>query len=152
MAWKSIAKVPNQKVARQPKCFSFFFFSQASSKLCNSFAIAFAQNSSILPIAFTQLWSLMRQLELVTEQLCLHLRCMHACTQMKRKYYSGLLNYIFIRNKVVCMNTGRAFVIHCWFGVWTEPGQCFQPSTAYTSAEEGCEDRLQLNHAPAEVT
>jgi len=30
------------------KMFSFFFFSQASSKLCSSFTIAFAQNSSIL--------------------------------------------------------------------------------------------------------
>jgi len=30
-----------------------------------------------------------------------------------------------IRNTVVCMKTGRAFVIHCWLGVWTKPGQRF---------------------------
>jgi len=37
VAQKSIAKVPNQKVTRRPKCFSFFFFlfRLASSILCN---------------------------------------------------------------------------------------------------------------------
>ena len=61
VALKSIAKVPNQKVARRPKCFSFFFFfffRRASSNLRDSFTIVFAQNSSIFrwavhqPIAF----------------------------------------------------------------------------------------------------
>ena len=37
VAPKSIAKVPNQKVARRPKCFSFFFFRRASSNLHDSF-------------------------------------------------------------------------------------------------------------------
>ena len=49
---KSIAKVPNQKVATWPKCFSsfffFFFFRRATSKLRDSFMMVFAQNSSIL--------------------------------------------------------------------------------------------------------
>ena len=45
---KGIAKVPSQKVARQPKCFSFFFFfRQASSNLLDSSTMLFAQNSSI---------------------------------------------------------------------------------------------------------
>ena len=46
---KSIAKVPNQKVSRRPKCFSFFFFffRRASSSLHDSFMMVFAQNSSI---------------------------------------------------------------------------------------------------------
>ena len=53
VAQKSIAKVPNQKVARWPNCFSFFFFiifffffRRASSNLCDSFAMVFAQNST----------------------------------------------------------------------------------------------------------
>jgi len=53
---KSITKVPNQKVARWPKCFSSFFFfflfvvffRWATSKLRDSFMMVFAQNSSIL--------------------------------------------------------------------------------------------------------
>ena len=60
VALKGIAKVPNQKVARRPKCFSFFFFffRRASSNLRDSFTMVFAQNSSIFhwvvhqPIAF----------------------------------------------------------------------------------------------------
>ena len=43
---KKYHKNANHKVARQPKGFSFFFFRQASSKLCDSFTIVFAQNSS----------------------------------------------------------------------------------------------------------
>jgi len=41
VAWKSIAKAPNQKVARLPKYFSFFFFffTWASSKLGGSFTM-----------------------------------------------------------------------------------------------------------------
>ena len=52
VALKSIAKVPNQKVTRRPKCFSFFFFfflffRRASSNLRDSSTMVFAQNSSI---------------------------------------------------------------------------------------------------------
>jgi len=35
------------------------------------------------------------------------------------------------------MKTGRFFVIHCWLGVWTEPGQLILQPT-----EEAYEDRL----------
>ena len=48
VALKSIAKVPNQKVARRPKCFSFgffFFFRRANSNLRDSLMVVFAQNS-----------------------------------------------------------------------------------------------------------
>ena len=54
------AKVPNQKVARRPKYFSFFFLRQASSNLHDSFTMVFTQNSSIFywavhqPIAIFQ--------------------------------------------------------------------------------------------------
>ena len=64
MALKSIAKVPNQKVTRRPKCFSFFFFfffsffffffRRASSNLRDSFTMVFAQNSSIFHRAVHQ--------------------------------------------------------------------------------------------------
>jgi len=86
----SIAKVPNQKVAKQPKCFSFFFlfFRQASSNLCDSFTMVFAQSSSIFhsavhqPIAFLQVRSHMR-FEPLTEELRLPLRChFSSCVRM----------------------------------------------------------------------
>ena len=77
VALKCIAKVPYQKVARRPKCFSFFwssvssgfffyFFRRASSNLRDSFTMIFTQNSSIFhwavhqPIAFST-WLLVRQ-------------------------------------------------------------------------------------------
>jgi len=31
----------------------------------------------------------------------------------------------WIRNTIVCMKTRRVLHIHCWLGVWTEPGQWF---------------------------
>ena len=46
VACKCIAYVPNQKVAKWPKL--VFFFRWASSNLCDSFVMAFTQNSSIL--------------------------------------------------------------------------------------------------------
>ena len=48
---KSIAKVPNQNIVKWQKCCSFFFFRQASSKLCDSFTVFFTQIRSILPWA-----------------------------------------------------------------------------------------------------
>ena len=95
VALKSIAKVPNQKVTRRPKCFSFFFFfffffRRASSNLLDSFKMVFAQNSSIFhwvvhqPIAFFQVWSHTRRFEPFTEELWLPLwrqfffTCTHA--------------------------------------------------------------------------
>ena len=80
VALKSIAKVPNQKVTRWPKCFSFFFFRRASSILHYSSTMVFAQNSSIFhwavhqPIAFLQVWSHMRRFEPLTDELWLPLR------------------------------------------------------------------------------
>ena len=96
MALKSIAKARNQKVARQPKCFSFFFFffffffRRASSNLRDSFTMGYAQNSSIFhwvvhqPIAFFQVWSHTRRFEPFTAELWLPLgtpfifTCTHA--------------------------------------------------------------------------
>ena len=86
VALKSIPKVPNQKVTRRPKCFSFFFFfffffRRASSNLRDSFTMVLAQNSSIFhwavhqPIAFFQVWSHTRRFEPLTEELWLPLRC-----------------------------------------------------------------------------
>ena len=66
LAQKDIVNVPNQKVAKCPKCFLsfFFFFSWASSKLRASFTMVFTWNSSILhlqavgqPITFSKLSS-----------------------------------------------------------------------------------------------
>ena len=70
---KSIAKVPNQKVARQPKCFSFFFFfffffffRQGISN-CVTLSQWFSHKTATFytkqctsPFTFSQLWSLMR--------------------------------------------------------------------------------------------
>jgi len=50
---KIIAKVSNQKVTRRPKCFSFFFFRQASSKLCDPFTMVFAQTAAFYTEQFT---------------------------------------------------------------------------------------------------
>ena len=54
---KSITKVLNQKVARWPKCFSFFLhlLQWVSSKLHVLFTMVFTQNSSILHWAVHQL-------------------------------------------------------------------------------------------------
>ena len=78
VALKCIAKVPNQKVTRRPKCFSFFFFffffRRASSNLRESFTMVFAQKSSIFhwavhqPIAFFQVWSHTRRFEPLAEE------------------------------------------------------------------------------------
>ena len=81
VALKCIAKVPNQKVTRRPKCFFFFlfffFFRRASSNLRESFTMVFAQNSSIFhwavhqTIAFFQVWSHTRRFEPLAEELWL---------------------------------------------------------------------------------
>jgi len=34
---------------------------------------------------------------------------------------------------LVCMETRRVFFIHCWLGVWTEPGQWFSQPILHTS-------------------
>ena len=143
--WKIVTKVPNQKVARWPKCFSsfFFFFRQASSKLCDSFTMISPQNSSILhwavhqPIAFLQLWSLTRHFKLVTEEVWLHLWChfvhFYTCINYlvtKHNYYSRSL---------CAWTTGIVLIIHCRLCIWTHAWSViFQP----ISTEEDCEDRL----------
>ena len=100
-------KQPNQKVTRQPKCFSFFFFfffRWASSSLCHSFMMVFAQNRSIFYWAGTSP-SLFYRFEVwfepLTEELWLPLRChffsshIRMCTNhlaTKCNYYARLLN------------------------------------------------------------
>ena len=74
VALKSIAKVPNQKITRRPKCFFFllplpFLLQTDQFNLRNSFTMVFAQNSSIFhwavhqPFAFFKVWSHTRRFE-----------------------------------------------------------------------------------------
>ena len=102
VALKSIAKVPNQKVARRPKCFTFFFFfRRASSNLRDSFTMVFAQNSSIFHwavhrlIAFFQVWSHTRRFERLTEELWLPLRRHFSSrVRMRTNHLATKCNYI----------------------------------------------------------
>ena len=70
----------NTEPENRQMAFFFFFFWQASSNLRDSFTVTFAQNSSILhwamhqPITLSQLWSLTKWFEPVTEQLWLHFK------------------------------------------------------------------------------
>jgi len=83
---KSIAKVPNQKATRRPKSFSFyfFFFRQASSKLCHSFMMVFAQNGSILP------WVVHQSIVFLTS-----LKSHEALLSQSLKNYGFICNAIF---------------------------------------------------------
>ena len=128
MALKSIAKVPNQKVTRWPKCFSFFlfFFRRASLNLRDSFTIVFTQNSIFhwavhQPIAFFQVWSHTRWFEPLTE-LWLPVRrlffftCTHVQNHLATKY---ITQDCWIRNTV-----GRLGVFeesqYCIGSLWGE--------------------------------
>ena len=90
---KSIVKHQTRKLSDGQNVFLPFLFRQASSKLLDFFMMVFAWNCSILhwavhqPIAFSQLWSLMRHFELVAEELWLHLRhhFLHTCTMQARR-------------------------------------------------------------------
>ena len=113
--------------------FFFFSFRQASSNLCDSFTMVFRQNSSIFhwavhqPITFSQLWSLTRHFKSAMENygfICdtIFFTCMHTnCLAVKRNYYSRLQNY----NYGWCAWRRSVSDIHCWLGIWTEPGQWF---------------------------
>jgi len=60
--------VPNQKIAKRLKCFSFFFFRSASSKLQDSLMMALAAfytEQCATPLLFHNL-SLTRHLKVVT--------------------------------------------------------------------------------------
>jgi len=44
--------------------------------------------------------------------------------------------------------TGRVFFIHCWLGVWTEPGQWFfYWGSVWGQTRCSVIDKLQLKHA-----
>ena len=107
VALNGIAKAPNQKVARQPKCFSFLlFFWRASSKLHDSFAMVFAQNSIFhwvvhQPIAFFQVWSHTRRFEPLTEELWLPLRRHFSSRVRMRTNHSRC----FVSDKMAVQNT-----------------------------------------------
>ena len=133
---KSIAKVPNQKVARRLKC----FHSSVSS------LDGLVQNCITL-----SWWFLHKTAAFYTEQctslLLLHnfevsqgglnqslnnygfycdaifFTCIHAHKSLSNE--TILIQDCWIRNTVVWMKTGRVFAIHCWLGIWTEPGQWF---------------------------
>jgi len=126
----------------------FFFFGQASSKLHDSFTIVFTQNSSILHravhqlVTYSQLWSLTRWFELVTEQLWLHL--WHHFVH----FYTMKCNYLLF------MKTGRVChpLLTWWLnGVWS---MVLQPYIYWGSlwGQTFCsviDGKLQLKHAPA---
>ena len=48
----------------------------------------------------------------------------------------------WVRNMVGVHGGKESLFIHCWLGVWTEPGQWFSQRILHTSKEEACEDRL----------
>ena len=125
---KCIAKVPNQKVTRWPKCFSFFFFRRTSSNLRESFTMVFAQNSSIFhwavhqPIAFIQIWSRARRFEPLTEELWLPLRrhFFFTCTHAQKSLWT--LNFELLATK--CNYYARLpNSEYCWWAgsVWRKP-------------------------------
>ena len=136
LAWKSIAKVPNEKVARQAKC----FLSSSSS------LDGLVQNCMAL-----SWWFLHKTAAYYTEQctnpLLFHnfevsrggsnqslkscgfisdaifKNCTHVHKSLSNK--AVLIQDCWIRYMVACMKTGRVFGINCWLSVWTEPGQWF---------------------------
>ena len=134
VAWKSIAKVLNQKVARQPNGFlSSSFFRWASSFLCDSFAMVLHKTAafytkqctiSSLFHSFEVSWDAP---ELVTEELWLHVRCdFFTCTHV----HKSLSNEMKLLHK-------------CVWRVWTEPGLINDFTLIlHIATEEALEDRL----------
>ena len=95
VALKGIEKVPNQKVTRRPKCFSFFFFfffRRASSNLRNSFTMVFAQNSSIFTEQCTSI-SLLSRFEVTRGD-----------SNRSLKNYGFLYDAIFSSRVRICTN------------------------------------------------
>ena len=80
---KSITKVPNQKVARQPTCFSFFFFFFFFFWCFSQKTAAFFTEQCTSPSLFFQVRSYIGRFEPLTEELWLPSRhhvfftCLH---------------------------------------------------------------------------
>ena len=132
VALKSIAKVPNQKVARQPKCFSS---SDGLVQICMTFTMVFTQNSSVFhwavhqPIAFIQVWSLTRWFEPLTKQLWLPLRrhFFFTCTRAHKSLSNDIMQNCWIRTQLVCREclkkawSGQLFFSqYCIGSLWVE--------------------------------
>ena len=139
--------------------FFFLLLRRASSNLCNSFTIVFTQNSLRAvhqPIAFSQLWSLMRWFNLVTEELWLHCDtilfiCTHAHKSLTNKTWlllkleirlclwrqgsllSSVVDSVFEQSLVSNSSANTAYIY--WGSLW---GQ------TYCSVING---KLQLKHA-----
>ena len=154
VAQKSIAKAPNQKDARQPKCFSFFFlfffFRWASSKLCESFMIVSYKTAVFYIEQCTSPW-LFHNFEVSHDHKAVgtghqttmasfampfsslvHMRTNHLAA--KCNYYPRLLDTTIFTNMVVCMKTGR--VCHPLLT------QCWLSQTLHTSTEVAYDNRF----------
>ena len=125
--------------------FFFFLFRQASSNLCDSFRMVFAQNSCIFhwavhhPIAFFQVWSLTRRFEPFTEKLWLPSRRqffihMYACATKCNHYEVHM----------VC----RECLRRAWSGQWFFSQYCIGSLWGETCCSV-IEGKLQLKHASA---
>ena len=131
VAWKSIAKVPNHKIARRPNVFLsfffFFFFRRASSKLHDSFIMVSTQNSNILhrathqPIAFqvprgNSKWSLKNYGFICDTIFQKHVRCAQITQQL-------LFKIAELKIRLCAWRQGKslASIVHSMF----EPGQWF---------------------------
>ena len=168
VAQKSIAKAPNQKDARQPKCFSFFFlfffFRWASSKLCESFMIVSYKTAVFYIEQCTSPW-LFHNFEVSHDHKAVgtghqttmasfampfsslvHMRTNHLAA--KCNYYPRLLNYIY---KYGCVHEDRESLSSIVDSVLT------QPNTAYiywgSLWQQICcsvmDGNFLLKHAPA---
>ena len=165
VALKRIAKVPNQKVARRPKCFSFFFlflffffffffffFRRASSNLRDSFTMVFAQNSGIFhwavhqPIAFFSRFEVTRgdsnrsqkNYGFLYDAIFFHV---YTCAQIT-------LNFELLATK--CNYYARLLNYkYCWCAgsVWRKPSQYYIGSLCGETCCSVIDGKLLLKHA-----
>ena len=145
VVWKSITKVPNQKVSRRPKSFSSVFFRLASSNLCDCFTMVLAQTAAFYTEQCTSP-SLFQNFEVSRGGLnqwlknygfiynALFFTCMHAHKSLGNEMYL-LLKIADLKIQLMCMETGRALssIVACL--------RILQP-ILHTSTEKASEDRL----------
>ena len=146
MALKSIAKVPNQKVARQPKCFSS---SDGLVQICMTFTMVFTQNSSVFhwavhqPIAFIQVWSLTRWFEPLTKQLWLPLRrhFFFTCTRAHKSLSNDIMQDCWIRTQLdECAKLPDPVV-----GIQVDCIPCSSLATSYTPPTTKSSEKMAGN-------
>ena len=141
VAWKSIAKVPNQKVSRWPKCFSFFSSSSSSSdKLLQTskllpFSQWFIHKTAFYAEQCTSPW-LFHNFEVSRGSLNRSLNnycfisdailkiCIHVYKSLSNE--TIIIQDCWIRNTIVCMKTGSL-----WHPLLT---QCFEHSLVNDSS------------------